>query len=75
MICPNCGNDVDPEGTGYTNIIPDEENPRLQITAPTCGICGHQFKDAPDLLCIPEALTNPNIRVLGGLILYTLKRR
>ena len=73
MICPNCGNEVDPEDTGYTNINPGEENPRLQVSAPTCGRCGHQFKDDPELLCIPEALINPNIRVFGGLTLYILE--
>lgn len=72
IICPNCGSKIDPEDAVYTNINLGEENPHLQVSAPTCGICGHQFKD-PDLLCIPEALINPNIRVFGGVIVCVLE--
>ena len=54
---------------GYTALNREEDNPLLQISVPTCGQCGHQYKDNMDLWCIPPYYFDPNMRVLGGLII------
>lgn len=74
MKCPNCLNEEHLEDMGYTPINPEDDNPHLLITVPTCGQCGHQYKDNMDLWAIPPYYFDPNMRVLGGMILTVLHR-
>ena len=66
--CPVCQTEEDTDETGYTPIF-GEWNPHLVISVPTCGVCGHQYKDNMNLWVIPLYYFDPNMRVLGGLIL------
>ena len=69
MKCPNCGFEEPLDEMGYTPLDLEIDNPHFQISVPTCGYCGHKYKDNQDLWCIPPIYFNPNMRVLGGLIL------
>ena len=69
MKCPRCFTEECLEGMGYTAINPEVENPHLMISVPTCGQCGHKYKDNMDLWVIPEYYFDPNMRVLGGITL------
>jgi len=67
--CPRCQTEEDTDETGYTPINPEDDNPQLIISVPTCGQCGHQYKDNMNLWVIPPYYFDPNMRVLGGMTL------
>jgi len=73
MKCPNCLTEENKYDMGYTALNPEEDNPHLQISVPTCGQCGHQYKDDMNLWVIPPYYYDPNMRILGGLILTVHK--
>ena len=72
MRCPDCGHEESLEGMGYTTLDPEVDNPHLQISVPTCGNCGHKYKDDRELWVIPPVYFNPNMRVLGGMVLTVI---
>lgn len=72
MRCPDCGHEESLEGMGYTALDPEVDNPHLQISVPTCGNCGHKYKDDRELWVIPPVYFNPNMRVLGGMVLTVI---
>jgi len=69
MKCPNCLTEEEMDDMGYTALNPEIDNPHLQISVPTCGQCGYQYKDDMDHWCIPPYYFDSTMRVLGGMIL------